>query len=43
MEVKFCTHYIMLPIVNHIEKYSSEKLFGEDDIVFLIVIEKIIP
>ena len=35
MEGTFYVYFIMRPIVHHIEAYSSEKLFGENDIVFL--------
>ena len=35
MKRTFCAYSIMRPIVYHIEKYSSEKLFDENDIEFL--------
>ena len=34
MKGKFCTYYIMRLMVHHIEKYSSEKLFDENDMTF---------
>ena len=38
----FCTYSIMHPVVYHIEKYSSEKLFDENDTTFLIATGKCI-
>ena len=35
MKGTFCTYSIMRPMVHHIEKYSSEKLFDENDMTFL--------
>ena len=35
MAGKSCAYSIMRPLVHHIETYSSEKLFGGNDIVFL--------
>ena len=35
MKGKFCAYCIMCPMVHHIEKYSSEKLFDENDMIFL--------
>ena len=35
MKGTFRAYCIMRPIVHHIEKYSSEKLFDENDITFL--------
>ena len=31
----FCAYSIMRPIVHHIEKYSSEKLFDKSDMIYL--------
>ena len=31
----FCAYSIMRPMVHHIEKYSSEKLSDENDMIFL--------
>ena len=31
----FCAYSTMCPVVHHIEKYSSEKLFDENDMTFL--------
>ena len=35
MKRTFCAYSIMRPVVHHIEKYSSEKLFDENDMTFL--------
>ena len=35
MKRAFCAYSIMRPIVHHIEKYSSEKLFDENYMTFL--------
>ena len=35
MKGTFCTYCIMRPMVHHIEKYSNEKLFNENDMTFL--------
>ena len=35
MKGPFCAYCIMHPMVHHIEKYSSEKLFDENDRTFL--------
>ena len=35
MKGTFCAYCIMRSIVHHIEKYSSEKLFDENDMTFL--------
>ena len=35
MKGVFCEYSIMRPMVYHIEKYSNEKLFVENDIAFL--------
>ena len=40
MKGTFCAYCIMRPMVHHIEKYSSEKLFDENDITFLIATGK---
>ena len=34
MKGTFCAYCIMRPIVHHIEKYGSEKLFDENDMLF---------
>ena len=39
MKGTFCAYCIMRPMV-HIEKYSSEKLFNENDMTFLNATEK---
>ena len=36
----FCAYSIMRPMVHHIEKYSSEKLFNDNDMIFLYAIAK---
>ena len=35
MKGTFCAYSIMRPMVYHIEEYSSEKLFDENDTTFL--------
>ena len=35
MKGTFCAYCIMRPMVYNIEKYSSEKLFDENDMTFL--------
>ena len=35
MKGTFCTYCIMHPMVHHIEKYCSEKLCDENDMIFL--------
>ena len=35
MKRTFCAYCIMRPMVYHIEKYSSEKIFEENDMTFL--------
>ena len=35
MKGTFCAYSIMRPIVHHIKKYSSEKLFDENYMTFL--------
>ena len=35
MKGAFCAYCIMRPTVHHVEKYSSEKLFKENDMRFL--------
>ena len=35
MKRTFCAYCIMRPMVNHREKYNSEKLFDENDMTFL--------
>ena len=35
MKGTFCAYCIMHPMVHQIEKYSSEKLFNENDMTFL--------
>ena len=35
MKRTFCAYSIMRPMVYHIEKYNSEKLFDENDMTFL--------
>ena len=35
MKGTFSANSIMRPMVHHIEKYSSEKLFEENDMTFL--------
>ena len=34
MKRTFCAYCIMRPMVYHKEKYSSEKIFGENDMTF---------
>ena len=36
----FCAYSIMRPMVHHIDKYSSEKLFDENDMTFLNATQK---
>ena len=40
MKITFWAYSIMHPVVHHIEKYSNEKLFDENDMTFLIAIGK---
>ena len=40
MKGTFCAYCIMRPMVHHIEKYSSEKLFNENDMTYLNVAGK---
>ena len=40
MKGTFYSYPTMRPMVHHIEKYSSEKLFDESDMTFLNVTEK---
>ena len=42
MKGTFCAYSIMRPMVYHIEKYSSEKLFDENDMTFLNATGKLI-
>ena len=42
MKVTFGTYCIVRPMVHHVEKYSSEKLFDENDMVFLNGTEELI-
>ena len=35
MQGTFCAYSIMRSMVYHIEKYSSEKLFDENDMTFV--------
>ena len=35
MKGTFCTYSFMRPMEHHIEKYSGEKLFDQNDITFL--------
>ena len=35
MKGTFSAYCIMRPMVHHIEKYGSEKLFDENDLAFL--------
>ena len=35
MKGTFCAYSVMRPLVYHIEKYSSEKIFDENDMIFL--------
>ena len=37
MKETFCAHSIIRPMVYHIEKYSSENLFEENDMKFLTI------
>ena len=38
----FCAYCMMRPVVHHTEKYSSEKLFVENDMAFLNATGKLI-
>ena len=35
MKGTFCAYSLMRPMAHHIEKYSSEKLFDENDMKFV--------